>query len=313
MASTVLAAMLALGLVAGAVPCARAEGESTLDKIALTSTISLGHRESSVPFSYYDDKHQVVGYSHDLMLRIVEAIRAELKLPAITIRLVPVTPQNRIPLVVNGTVDLECGSTTHTLERARKVGFSNSIFVVGTRLLTARDSGIQDFPDLAGKRVVVTAGTTSERLVRRYDEERQMDIRIVVAKDHGGSFRELEAGRADAFMMDDALLHGERAKARQPGHWVVVGTPMSYEAYACMMRKDDPALKKVVDAALARIMASGEAGRLYARWFKQPIPPKGLNLAWPESAAVLQLFRAPNDRPVAAGSTGAWLAEPSSR
>ena len=283
---------------AGVALPAFAQDTGTLEKIAATATISLGHRESSVPFSYYDNKHQVVGYSHDLMLKVVESIRAELKLAAITVRLVPVTSQNRIPLVVNGTVDLECGSTTHSTDRERKVDFSTTLFVVGTRLLTATGSGIRDFPDLAGKPVVVTAGTTSERLLRKYNEERSADIRILAAKDHGESFRALEAGRAAAFMMDDALLYGERAKAARPGDWAVVGTPMSREAYACMMRKDDAAFKQVVDAALKRLMTSGDALKVYAKWFTQPIPPKGLNLNWPASQALLQLYRDPNDRPI---------------
>lgn len=292
------AAGAALACAAVAAPCARAQDAPTLEKIAATSTVSLGHRESSVPFSYYDQRHQVIGYSHELMLRAVEALRAELKLAALTIKLVPVTPQNRIPLLVNGTVDLECGSTTHTADRARKVAFSNTIFVVGTRLLTASDSGIKDYADLAGRAVVVTAGTTSERLLRKYNEQHAAAIKVITAKDHGESFRELEAGRAAAFMMDDALLYGERAKARRPEQWVVVGKPMSYEAYACMMRKDDPAFKKVVDASLARVMRSGEALKLYAKWFNQPIPPTGLNLSWPASDALLELYRAPNDRPI---------------
>lgn len=291
-------ARVALACATLSASCALAQDTSTLEKIAATSTISLGHRESSVPFSYYDNKHQVIGYAHELMLRAVEGIRTELKLAAITIKLVPVTSQNRIPLVVNGTVDLECGSTTHTGDRATKVAFSNTIFVVGTRLLTGRGSGVKDFPDLTGRRVVVTAGTTSERLLRKYNEEHAAAIKIIAAKDHGESFRELESGRAAAFMMDDALLYGERAKAMNPDAWVVVGTPMSNEAYACMMRKDDPAFKKVVDASLARVMTSGEAMRLYARWFNQPIPPKGLNLNWPASDAVRELYRAPNDRPI---------------
>lgn len=270
----------------------------TLAKITETGTISLGHRESSVPFSYYDSKRQVVGYSHELMLRLLDAIKAELKLPALTIKLVPVTPQNRIPLVQNGAVDIECGSTTHNEERARQVAFSTSIFVIGTRLMTNRRSGIKDFPDLAGRSVVVTAATTSERLLRTYNERLGGTINIVVAKDHGESFQLLEIGRAEAFMMDDALLYGERAKAVQPEDWIVVGTPMSAEAYGCMMRRGDVALKRIVDRELTRLMREGEALRIYARWFQRPIPPKGLNLNWPPSDALLELYRSPSDKPL---------------
>jgi glutamate/aspartate transport system substrate-binding protein len=284
---------LLLAAVAGQ---AAAQTSPTLKKIAETGSISLGHRESSIPFSYYDDKQQVVGYSHELMLKAVDAIRAELKKP-VAIKLVPVTSQNRIPLVLNGSVDLECGSTTNNVERAKQVDFSTNIFVVGTRLMTKKDAGIKDFADLKGKNVVVTAGTTSERLLRKYNEQTQAGMSIISAKDHGESFLTLETGRAVAFMMDDALLYGEKAKAKKPDEWVIVGKPMSEEAYGCMMRKGDPAFKKIVDAAITKAMTSGEAAKIYAKWFQNPIPPKGLNLAWPMSDDVQALFKAPNDKP----------------
>ncbi|HNO88571.1 MAG TPA: glutamate/aspartate ABC transporter substrate-binding protein [Rhodocyclaceae bacterium] len=286
----------AAGLLAALAQPAAAQEVPTLAKIKSTGTIALGHRESSIPFSYYDDKQQVVGYSHELMLKVVDAVKAELKLPALAIKLTPVTSQNRIPLVQNGTVDIECGSTTNNAERAKQVAFSNTIFIIGTRLMTKKDSGIKDFPDLAGKNVVTTAGTTSERLIRKMNEEKKLGMNIISAKDHGESFLTLETGRAVAFMMDDALLYGEMAKAKKPGDWVVTGTPQSYEAYGCMMRKDDPAFKKVVDTALAKAMTSGEAEAIYRKWFTQPIPPKGLNLNFPLSEAMSTLFKAPNDK-----------------
>jgi glutamate/aspartate transport system substrate-binding protein len=269
----------------------------TLQKISAAGSITLGHRESSIPFSYYDDKQQVVGYSQEMMLKAVEAIKAELKKPSLAVKLVPVTSQNRIPLVLNGTVDIECGSTTNNTERARQVAFSTNIFVVGTRLMTRKGAGINDFPDLKGKNVAVTAGTTSERLLRRYNTDHKLGMRIISAKDHGESFLMLETGRAAAFMMDDALLYGERAKAKRPDDWVVVGKPMSEEAYGCMMRKGDAAFKKLVDGAISKAMTSGEAAKIYAKWFQQPIPPKGLNLNWPMSEDVQALFKAPNDKP----------------
>ena len=273
-----------------------AQESATLAKIKSSGTIALGHRESSIPFSYYDDKQQVVGYSQELMLKVVDAVKAELKLPALALKLTPVTSQNRIPLIQNGTIDIECGSTTNNTERARQVAFSNTIFIIGTRLMTKKESGIKDFPDLAGKNVVTTAGTTSERLIRKMNEEKKLGMNIISAKDHGESFLTLETGRAVAFMMDDALLYGELAKARRPADWAIVGTPQSYEAYGCMMRKDDPGFKKVVDAALAKAMTSGEAEAIYKKWFTQPIPPKGLNLNFPPSDAMLKLFKAPNDK-----------------
>jgi len=273
-----------------------AQESPTLKKIKDSGTIALGHRESSIPFSYYDDKQQVVGYSHELMLKVVDAVKAELKMPTLQVKLTPVTSQNRIPLVQNGTVDIECGSTTHNAERARQVAFSNTIFVIGTRLMTKKDSAIKDFPDLAGKNVVTTAGTTSERLIRKMNEDKKLAMNIISAKDHGEAFLTLETGRAVAFMMDDALLYGELAKARRPAEWTIVGTPQSFEAYGCMMRKDDPAFKKVADAALAKAMTSGEAEAIYKKWFTQPIPPKGLNLNFPISEAMQKLLKAPNDK-----------------
>ncbi|MBI4742259.1 MAG: glutamate/aspartate ABC transporter substrate-binding protein [Betaproteobacteria bacterium] len=270
--------------------------EDTLKKIKETGTITLGHRESSIPFSYYDDKQQVIGYSHELMLKAVDAIKAELKLAKLDIKLMPVTSSNRITLIQNGSIDLECGSTTNNTERQKQVGFSTTMFIIGTRLMTKKDSGIKDFPDLAGKNVVTTAGTTSERLLRKMNEDKKMGMSIISAKDHGESFLTLETGRAVGFMMDDALLYGEMAKAKRAGDWAVVGAPQSYEAYGCMMRKDDPAFKKVVDDALTRAMTSGEVNKIYDKWFMQPIPPKGLNLDFPLSDAMKALYKSPNDK-----------------
>jgi len=256
----------------------------------------LGHRESSIPFSYYDDQQQVIGYSQDLMLLAVEAVKAELHLDKLDVKLMPVTSANRVTLVQNRTVDIECGSTTNNLERQKQVGFSNTIFIVGTRLLTRKDSGLKDFPDLAGKNVVTTAGTTSERLLRKMNEERSMGMRIISAKDHGESFLTLETGRAVAFMMDDALLYGEMAKAKNPADWNVIGTPQSREAYGCMLPKGDAAFKQVVDKAIAQAMTSGRAEQIYNKWFRQPIPPKGLNLSFPLSNEMKALYKAPNDK-----------------
>ncbi|NMF99573.1 glutamate/aspartate ABC transporter substrate-binding protein [Aromatoleum toluolicum] len=285
-------------LITGAVALVPAVAQAnTLQKIKETGTITLGHRESSIPFSYYDQNQQVVGYSQEMMLKVVEAIKAELKMPSLQVRMMPVTSQNRIPLVQNGTVSIECGSTTNNSERAKQVAFSNTIFIVGTRLMTKKESGVQDFEQLAGKNVVTTAGTTSERLLRRMNEEKKLGMNIISAKDHGESFLTLETGRAVAFMMDDALLYGELAKAKRPADWTITGTPQSYEAYGCMMAKDDPAFKKVVDAAIAKTMTSGEAEAIYSKWFLASIPPKNINLGFPISDAMKKLFKEPNDRP----------------
>ena len=273
-----------------------AQESATLKKIKDSGSITLGHRESSIPFSYYDDKQQVIGYSHELMLKVVDSIKAELKLAKLDTKLMPVTSANRITLVQNGTVDIECGSTTNNTERQKQVAFSTSIFVIGTKLMAKKDAGIKDYADLAGKNVVTTAGTTSERLIRKMNEEKAMKMNIISAKDHGESFLTLETGRAVAFMMDDALLYGEMAKAKKPGDWIVTGTAQSKEAYGCMLRKDDPGFKKVVDAALTKAMTSGDAEKIYNKWFMNPIPPKGLNLNMPLSDEMKGLYQAPNDK-----------------
>lgn len=287
-----IAALVATVASAGAM----AQESQTLKKVKETGAITLGHRESSIPFSYYDDKQQVIGYSHELMLKVVDAIKSDLKLSKLDTKLMPVTSANRITLVQNGTVDIECGSTTNNTERQKQVGFSTTIFVIGTKLMTKKNSGINDFADLAGKNVVTTAGTTSERLIRKMNEEKKMGMNIISAKDHGESFLTLETGRAVAFMMDDALLYGEMAKAKRPADWTVVGTAQSKEAYGCMLRKDDPGFKKVVDAALTKALTSGDAEKIYNKWFMNPIPPKGLNLNMPLSDDMKALFKAPNDK-----------------
>lgn len=275
---------------------AQEELTGTLKKIKDAGTISVGHRESSIPFSYYDDKNQVVGYSQELVLKVVDAVKQKLNMPNLQVKLIPVTSQNRIPLIQNGTIDIESGSTTNNLERQKQVDFSNTMFIIGTRLLVKKDSPIKDFPDLKGKNVVVTAGTTSERLIREMNEKNAMGMNIISAKDHGESFLTLQSGRAAAFMLDDALLAGERAKARNPSDWIIVGTPQSKEAYGMMLTKGDTQFKKLVDDVIAKAQTSGEAEKLYTKWFMSPIPPKGLNLNLPLSDDMKQLFKSPNDK-----------------
>jgi glutamate/aspartate transport system substrate-binding protein len=227
---------------------------------------------------------------------VVDAVKKKLNLPNLEVKLIPVTSQNRIPLVQNGTIDIESGSTTNNLERQQQVSFSDTMFIIGTRLLVKKDSGIKDFPDLKGKNVVVTAGTTSERNIREMNEKNKMGMNIISAKDHGESFLTLQSGRAVAFMLDDALLAGERAKARKPEDWVIVGTPQSKEAYGMMMKKGDADFKKLVDETIAQAETSGEAAKLYQKWFQSPIPPKGLNLDLPMSDDMKELFKHPNDK-----------------
>ncbi|OLF37043.1 MULTISPECIES: glutamate/aspartate ABC transporter substrate-binding protein [unclassified Psychrobacter] len=273
-----------------------ANSNGTLQKIKDSGTIVVGYRDSSIPFSYIaDDPNQPMGYAHDLEMKVVEAVKQKLNMPDLNVRYNLITSQTRIPLVQNGTVDFECGSTTNNEERQKQVAFSNGFFEIGTRLLTKTDSGIQNFEDLKGKTLVTTAGTTSERYIRQYNDENNMDTNIISAKDHGEGFLMLENGRADAFMMDDVLLAGEKAKAKNPDEWVIVGEPQSFEIYGCMMRKDDPEFKAVVDEALANTFSSGEINNIYDKWFLNPIPPKNVNLNFEMSDNLKALIANPHD------------------
>ena len=271
----------------------------TLDKIASSRSITLGYRDASVPFSYVGDSSgQPMGYSVELAGKIVERIKTQLALPQLNVKYNLVTSQTRIPLVQNGTVDLECGSTGVTAERQKQVAFSYGFIYVKGQLLTARDSGIHSFADLRGKNVVTTAGTTNERFLKSYNQDNKAEMFIISAKDHGESFQMLETGRAAAFYMDDALLYGERAKARDPHKWVVVGQEQSREIYSCMVRKDDPQFLALVNATLADLYKSGEINEIYARWFQKPIPPKGLNLEFPMTSELKAIIAKPTSEPV---------------
>lgn len=288
--------LLAASLLAAG--SARAEDTGTLGKIKGSGVIVLGVRPAVVPFSYYDDAQKAVGYSQDIALAIVEAVKQKLNLPKLVVRTIPITPQNRIPLLQNGTIDIECTTTTNNAERAKQVDFSNTIFVIGTRLLTKKDSGIKDFSDLHGRTVVTNAGSTSEQILRRLDAQQKLGAVITTQKDVPQSFLALSTGRADAFMLDDAMLAGERAKAPDAGDYVIVGKPQSKEAYGCMFRKDDPDFRKLADDTIARLETSGQAEALYRKWFESAIPPNGLNLHLPESEDLKNLFKAPNDKPL---------------
>lgn len=275
---------------------AAASDSGTLDKIKKSGTIVLGYRDSSIPFSYIaDNPNQPVGYAHDLQMQVVDAVKKKLDMPDLKIRYNLVTSQNRIPLVSNGTVDLECGSTTNNKERQQQVAFSTGFFEVGSRLLTAKDSGIKDFADLKGKKLVTTAGTTSERYIRQHEKELGIG-EVISAKDHAESFLMLQNGRAAAFMMDDILLAGEKSKAKDPNKWEIVGTAPIHEIYGCMMRKGDTGFKQVVDDAIKATYSSGEINAMYKKWFQSPIPPKNINLNFPMSDQLKALISNPHDR-----------------
>ncbi|WP_085246781.1 glutamate/aspartate ABC transporter substrate-binding protein [Gilliamella mensalis] len=283
-----------LGLVSGIAFADELTG--TLAKIKENGVIVVGHRESSVPFSYYGNNQKVVGYSQDYSDLIIDAVRKELNLPNLQIKYLPLTSQNRIPLLQNGSYDFECGSTTNNLSRQQQVDFSNTIFIAGTRFLVKTNSKITDIEDLKGKSVVVTSGTTSEVMLNKINTEKGLNIRIIATKDHGDAFRTLESGRAAAFLIDDALLAGERSKAKKPEQWEIVGKPLSYEAYGCMLRKQDPQFKALVDKTIAEAQTSGVAEKSYNRWFKESIPPKGLNMNFDMSPEMKELFAHPNDK-----------------
>lgn len=284
-------------LFAAIAPAAMPAAADTLQKIADSGRITLAYRESSVPFSYLGGPKQPIGFGVDIYAHVLEAVRRATGRRDITVRYLAVTSQNRIPLVANGTVDLECGSTSNTASRAQTVAFAVNYFYTGPRLLVKEGAGVRSFDDLAGKPVAVTTGTTTMKLLRKLNLERQSGMQIIAGRDHVDSFLLVDAGRAVAFAMDDILLYGQILNAKRPAEWRVVGEPLHLEPYACMLRKDDPAFKRVVDEAIVGLMQSGEFERLYAKWFLSPIPPRGRSLGLPMSPALRENLRRHSDAP----------------
>ncbi len=267
-----------------------------LKKIKEKNTIVIGNRESSIPFSYLDAHQKPVGYSIDLCLKIVDAIKTEIKAPNLKVEFNSVTSQTRIPLVKTGAIDLECGSTTNNVERQKLASFSVNTFIASTKLLVKKASGIKGLEDLKGKTIVLPQGTTNERVIRRLNEEKKLGMKFINAADMAQSFLNLETGRADAFSTDDVLLAGLAANAKNSADYAVVGNPLSYEPYSIMFAKDDAPLKKVVDHTLVSLMKSGEVKTIYKKWFLSPIPPKNINLNLPVSPALEKQFNAPTDK-----------------
>jgi glutamate/aspartate transport system substrate-binding protein len=262
-----------------------------------SGSITLGIRESSYPLSYLDDRQQPVGYHIDVCNRIVDAVKVHLKLPALKVQHQAVTSQNRIPLVSNGTVDLECGSTTNNEARQKQVAFAPTTFVTNVRMAVKKASGITSLGQLGGKPVATTTGTTSVQLMRAHEKGKGLDFKEVYGKDHADAFLMLETDRAVAFVMDDNLLAGLIATAKTPADYSIVGEVLSVEPIAIMLRKDDPAFKKLVDDTVSGLMKSGELEKLYARWFLSPIPPKNVNLNFPMSEQLKKLIKSPGDAP----------------
>ena len=267
----------------------------TLKKVHDDGIVLLGVREASIPFSYFDG-HGTVGYSQTIALAIVDQLKKTLGLPDLKVREVAVTSSNRIPMLQNSQIDLECGSTTHTRERESEAAFSDSFFQYAVRMIVRRSSGISDFPDLAGKAVVTTAGTSDERLLRELNADKHLNMRITSVRDHSDAFAALKEDRAVAFVMDEPIIYGFKATDPHPDDFLITGTPLGYEVYACMFRKGDAPMRELVNGVIERMQTSGEAERLYNVWFTQPIPPHGINLNFPMSAAMRALFAHPNDR-----------------
>ncbi|OYZ84472.1 MAG: amino acid ABC transporter substrate-binding protein [Polaromonas sp. 24-62-144] len=284
--------MTAIVLAAG---LATTAGAQTLQKIADANKITVSYREASVPFSYLIGSSKAVGFSVELSEAIIDDVRKKLKKPNLEVAYMPVTSQNRIPLLVNGTYDLECGSTTNNTARAKDVAFSTNIFYTGTRLLVKKSSGIKNYADLAKKTVASTTGTTNAQVIRKYNADKKLDMQLVLGKDHDDSLLLVESDRAVAFAMDDILLFGLIANSKDPASLQVVGDSLQVEPYACMVRKDDPEFKKLVDGTLNRMMKSGEFTRLYTKWFMGPIPPKGVNLNLPMGAELKANLKALSD------------------
>ncbi|MDB5941334.1 MAG: putative type amino acid transport system, periplasmic component [Ramlibacter sp.] len=287
MAAALLLAALAL----------TASADDTLKKVADSGRIAVAYRESSVPFSYIAGAGKPVGFSVELTNAIVEEVKRRTGKPGLQVDYVPVTSQNRIPLLTNGTVDLECGSTTNNSTRGKDVAFAINHFYTGTRLLAKKTSRISSYADLAGKSVSSTTGTTNAQVMRKYNADNNLNMNIMLAKDHSDAMLLVDADRAVAFAMDDILLFGLMATAKSPGDWEVVGDSLQVEPYACMLRKDDPAFKGLVDGVIGAMMKNGEFERLYARWFTAPIPPNNINLRLPMASQLRENLKNLSDKP----------------
>jgi glutamate/aspartate transport system substrate-binding protein len=287
-------ALAALALTAA--PLAAQELTGTLKKIKETGSMTVGHRDASIPFSYYDDKQQPVGFAMDVCARIVDAVKSELKLPKIDVKYQLVTSANRIPLMANGTIDLECGSTTNNADRQKQVGFTNTHFLTASRYVSKKSSNIHKIDDLKGKTVVSTSGTTNIKQLNDVNNEKKLGINVIPANGHAEAFLMVETDRAVAFVMDDILLASLVASSKTPDAYVISSDAFSLpEPYGIMVRRDDPDFKKVADAATAKLYKSPEIAKLYTKWFESPIPPKGLSLKLPMSATMKKAFANPSD------------------
>ena len=293
MARIVRIVLAALASAALAAPVAAQEG--TLQKIKQSGSITIGHRDASIPFSYYDDRQQPVGYAVDLCLRIVDAVKAELKMPKLDVKYQLVTSANRIPLMANGTIDLECGSTTNNLARQEQVWFTITHFVTANRWIAKKSANIRSLADLKGKTIVSTAGTTNIKQITEINGQQNLGMNIISANGHAEAFQMVETGRAVAFVMDDILLYSLAAQSRSPGDYAISPGALSVEPYGIMLRKGDAAFKKVVNTAMTNLYKSGQVNPIYEKWFLKPVPPKGINLNVPMSDQFKRVVANPTD------------------
>jgi len=284
-------------LIAFAASAAMAQPAPTLDKVKAGGSVTVAYRESSIPFSYLDDKAQPTGFGWEICARVVDQLKKATGRSDLKVQAQAVTSSNRIPLLQNGTIDIECGSTTNNSDRQKQVAFATNYFYTGTRFLVKAGAPVKSLDDLKGKAVVSTTGTTNFRVIRNLNEEKKLGIELAGAKDHAESALLVQTGRALAFAMDDILLYGLKASAANPADFDVVGEAIQVEPYAIMLRKDDPAFKKLVDDTIAGLVRSGEFEALYKKWFQSPIPPKGINLNAPMSKELRDNLKTLSDKP----------------
>jgi glutamate/aspartate transport system substrate-binding protein len=277
-------------------PALASELGSTLQKVKELGVFTIGHRETSVPLSYLDGEQKPVGFSIELCLLVVEKIKARLGLPGLRVSYQPVTSSTRIPLVANGTIDIECGSTANNIPRQQQVAFSVTTFAPQFRWIALKNSGLTKTEDLKGKPVILTAGSNTNAFVLKLNADKNLGMTILQGKDHAESFLYVDTGRAAAFMEDDILLAGLKAGSKNPDAFILLNDEYLSDPYALMFRKDDKPFKQLVDEALIEAMKSGLYSKLFAKWFESPIPPKGINLAFPMSAKLKSLVESPNDR-----------------
>jgi ABC-type amino acid transport substrate-binding protein len=284
-------------LLAFIVPATQAQTALTLDKVKSSGSITVAYREASIPFSYLDEKAQPTGFGWEICAKVVDEVKRATGRVDLKVQTQSVTSANRIPLLQNGTIDIECGSTTNNSERQKQVAFATNYFYTGTRFLVKAGTPVKSIDDLKGKTIVSTTGTTNFKILRNLNEEKKLGMDLLGAKDHAESALLVESGRALAFGMDDILLYGLRASSQTPAALAVVGDPIQVEPYAIMLRKDDPAFKKLVDDTIAGLVKSGEFAKLYKKWFESPIPPKGINLNAPMSKELLDNLKSLSDKP----------------